>query len=285
MARIKNLLRRFLSQRASLGDRSDYANFCDLAGRDERVFADFKRHPVYNQVLEHVTEQQGDAYLEKIRSDYPHLLEFLPQFKENDLYGNPRTCSYGSLGNISPTTLRYVKVLGDLVSLFGALADLDIVEIGGGYGGQCKTISACCGFRSYTLIDLEPCLRLARRYLDTHQIQGIRYRTMRKLNDVDAYGLAISNFAFSECARHVQEVYFKKVLSASSRGYVTCNVIAPEKFDSFTREEFLRRIPGATALPEEPLTHERNFVIVWGTSQQRLDSQGCVGPPKKEEVG
>ena len=239
IVKLKKTFRKLCLQQSSLSDHSAYTAFCELASRDEEVFASFKRHPVYTPILEHVTEEQGSAYLEKILSDSPNLVEFFPKFRENDLYGNPHTYSYNSFGEFSPTTLRYIKVLGDLLRFFGDLSALNIVEIGIGYGGQCKIISDYCGLRSYTLIDLDSPLKLAKKYLNRYDLkENVYYRTMKDLtnNEDESYDLVISNYAFSECTRPVQEIYFEKVLSVSPKGYLICNVITPEYFESFTQE-------------------------------------------------
>ena len=260
LARLLNARRR----RTSLSDNIDYPAFCALANRDEGLFAEFKRHPTYNAILEHVTEEQGAAYLEIIIAEHPKLLPYFDRFRENDKWGNPIMFDYQPHGRLSPTTLRYIKVLGDLIANFGSLADMDLVEIGGGYGGQCKTIDAFCGFRSYTLVDLGPCLSLAEKYLDKHQVKNVQYRTFEDLFPTGHYDLVISNYAFSECSRRVQETLWEKALSVSARGYLTCNEISPRRFKPFSQSELRSRLPDAKVLPEEPPTHPDNYILLWG---------------------
>src|SRR5437867_3383634 len=125
----------------SVSDNQAYPQLCLQASRDEHVFADFRRNPVYNEILEHVSEQQGKEYLDLIARD-ADLRHAIDRFKLNDSYGNPRTYAYASIGTISPSTLRYVKVLADLKAHFKSLDGLDICEIGVGYGGQCRIINA-----------------------------------------------------------------------------------------------------------------------------------------------
>lgn len=261
---IKGMLRRAIRRRTSLADGTDYVAFCDAASRRDDVFAEFRRQRAYTKILEHCTPEHGAAYLQIIEARYPHLVPLLPTFAENDRLGSPLTHDYGDRGVISPSTLRYVKMLGDLEDLFGSLSEMDIIEIGGGYGGQCAIIDRYCGFRSYTLVDLEPCLRLARRYLDASRVSDVRYAAMKELSGAARFDLVISNYAFTECTRPVQDVYFDTVLARSTRGYLTCNVISSPKWAPFTREELLERLHGARVLPEDPLTHERNFLLVWG---------------------
>lgn len=127
--------------RTSLTDHVDYTSFCALAAAEPEVFATFKREPVYREVLEHVTCEQGAAYLERVLEQSPAFVPLFDRFRENDRLGSPRTCAYGDYGRFSPTTLRYTKVLSDLLLLFGPLDGLRIVEIGCGYGGQCYAFS------------------------------------------------------------------------------------------------------------------------------------------------
>ena len=57
---------------------------------------------------------------------------------------------------ISPSTLRYIQNALDISYFYGE-GDLNkIVEIGGGYGGLCKTINCLCDFGEYHIYDMEP---------------------------------------------------------------------------------------------------------------------------------
>lgn len=101
-----------------------------------------------------------------------------------------------------------------------------IVEIGGGYGGLCKIISDFCKIESYTLVDLEPALQLSKRFLDDSSINNVKYLNAQDIDrskDYDLYDLVISNYAFSEISRNIQDLYMDKFLRKSSRGYLLCN--------------------------------------------------------------
>ena len=60
----------------------------------------------------------------------------------------------------------------------------------------------------------------------------------------------ISNYAFTELRREMQEVYFNKIILSSAAGYITYNDINPADFRSYTREESLNKIPGARVIEE-----------------------------------
>jgi hypothetical protein len=255
-----------------VSDNKRYPQFCSRASRDESEFSAFRSNPIYNEILEHVTEKQGGQYLEIIATDHV-LFGAMDRFKRNDEFGGPQTSEYPSIGRISPSTLRYVKVLADLKKLFGSLDDLDICEIGIGYGGQCRIINAWFSSASYCLIDIAPALALTRRYLENYAISSIlSYRTMNELAPQD-YDLAISNYAFTELPRAIQDEYLQKVIMRSRRGYITYNEISPAEFRSYTADERLRLIPGAERISEEPLTHPKNCLIVWGNGMSPGERQ------------
>jgi hypothetical protein len=103
-----------------------YLNACQYAAKSSEFFKHFKSHPAYTHVLEHVSYEEGQQYLKEIEIDY---LDKLQEIKQNDAIGEPQTYEYPSIGNISPTTIRYVKNTSDIINKFGTSFD-SIVEIG-----------------------------------------------------------------------------------------------------------------------------------------------------------
>ena len=248
------------SDRSSISDEPHYLDLCDAAARDDTVFSNFRRDPTYLEILEHVSEEQGRDYLSIIRRQSPELLPAsLEMIKRNDLVGNPRLSTYDGVGAISPTTLRYAKVLTDLEVAFGDPTGADVVEIGVGYGGQARLIMERWNVRSYTLVDLGPVLRLSERYLSQLGVRDV-WRSMPpdRLEQVPC-DLLISNYAFTELARDAQDEYASAIVSGSSRAYLTCNYISDGLgIDSWSRQELEGLHPDARWSGEEPLTHVGN---------------------------
>ena len=261
----------------SLSDNKKYPAFCYNAARHDEIFANFKRNPIYNQILEHLTPEQGAQYLDVILNDYN--VEFTDeQWKiilQNDIVGNPRTATYefgDKILTCAPTTLRYVKVLLDLVSLFDFDKIQTVAEIGIGYGGQCRLAMNLLPIARYDLIDLPEVILLAERFLtELDQSGNIRYIDGTHLyNDVPC-DLVISNYAFAELAKSVQDFYIDKIVKHSNAGYMTWNsaVFAMHGVHvGYSAEEFASMIPGARLIPEVPLTAPGNCIIVWGTKQK-----------------
>jgi len=249
--------------KTSLSDNDRYPNFCLNAANDLSVFKNFRQNGIYRQILEHVDVEAGERYLEEILKTKPDLINEIDKIKENDLYGNPSLFKYKTVGEINPTTLRYTKVLADILNHVGNLHGLKIAEIGAGYGGQCRIITALNQPEEYTLVDIKPALLLAKRYLDGYTLSSvINYKTMDELKK-ESYDLVISNYAFTELRRDIQDVYLDKIILNSKNGYITYNEITPEEFRSFKLDELLKIIPNSKVMAEEPLTSEKNCIIFW----------------------
>jgi hypothetical protein len=246
-----------------LSDNQVYPQVCLEAGNDYRLFNNFRRNPVYIRMLEHVSQEQGREYLDIISKD-PDILSAINNFKRNDEYGNPIMYEYSGIGTIAPTTLRYIKVLADLKIHFHTLNDLRICEIGVGYGGQCRIVNAYYRPSMYCLVDLQPALALVQRFLDNYIIHSVlTYTTMNELSQRD-YDLVLSNYAFTELPRAIQDIYLNKIILKSKRGYITYNEITPQEFKSYKSAELIEIIPGSRIVKEEPLTYPKNCIIVWG---------------------
>jgi putative sugar O-methyltransferase len=235
-----------------------------------RDFSNFKRNLVYRQILEHVTEEQGAQYLQQIEEHWPSLINEIERFKINDDIGNPFRFCYPRTGEISPTTLRYLKVASDLRELFGDLSGFDVAEIGGGYGGQFLLTDLLWQLGSWTLFDLDPVLQLISRYLECHLVNSV-YKTTT-VNRFDhrtkKFDLAISNYAFSELPRELQLKYISKVLSKAARGYMTMNS-GKDSSDkrSMSIAELQEHFPTMVVLDEVPLTFAGNYILAWGNEQ------------------
>lgn len=251
----------------SASDDGSYPEVARRAAQDASAFAKFKRNESYRVLLEHVSEEIGAQYLEQIEKKWARLIDEIETFKINDETGDPIRFTYPRVGEISPTTLRYLKVACDLRDLFGELTAFHVVEIGGGYGGQFLLADLLWDLASWTLLDLDPVLQLVSRYLECHLINSVYNPTT--LNRFDSqragFDLAISNYAFSELPKALQLKYISKVLTKARRGYMTMNS-GKAASDSLhmTIAELRMHFPALLILDEVPLTSAENYILVWG---------------------
>jgi hypothetical protein len=234
------------------------------ANSDEQVFARFRRNREFRQILEHVSKRQGKKYLSLIDNKYKSqtIIQFL---KRQSQIGRPFTCRYPKIGQVSPTSLRYLKVFSDLEGLFGSLDELAIGEIGVGFGGQASLIATLAKVSKYHVFDLPEVLSLNQRFFHSLNLND-RFNFHDGRDPIQqSLDLVISNYAFSELTRPVQKMYLENVILNSKRGYVTWNDIAYKNFQSFSLKELFDMIPNSRIIEENPLTWPGNVIIVWGS--------------------
>lgn len=251
----------------SVSNNTGYPGVCLRASQDEETFKVFKTIPEYTQILEHTSVEFGHKYIEIIKRDNPQLLnsENINKFKTNDLYGGSTPHDFGEF-TIAPSTLRYIKVLSDLIKVFGSLDDFKIAEIGGGYGGQCKVISDYFNIKDYHIADIDEANKLTAKYLDKLNVKNVRNSTFDKL-EVEEYDLVISNYAYTELDRGLQDLYKETIINGSTNGYITNNFIihfaVGGNFDTYSKSELLNLKPNMQVMEEEPLTAPDNFISIW----------------------
>jgi putative sugar O-methyltransferase len=260
--------------RTSISDLDDpFLNDIRSAVENEDAFGRFKRLQSIAGAIEGVNAKQGAEYRDIVLRQTPDLLNHLDKFRSNDTIGSPVTAPYPE-GQMSPTTWRYIKVLSDLHMLFGSLEGWDVAEIGVGYGGQCKIINDVDRVAHYTMYDLEPVQRLAQKYLRHAQSPVIDHLSLpdfRRLGHEEAktFDLAISNWAFSECSRAMQDTYIAHVLRRSRRGYLTYNQISHFfGVDSYRKGDIIEALGFPAELMHEGLNIKvneamDNFVLHW----------------------
>lgn len=222
-----------------------YLSVCDYASRNEGVFSRFKQETAYRQILEHISYEEGMKYVERFAVPISEVLENLDKFKENDIYGSPDIYEYGPLGNISPTTIRYIKNTYDILNYFKGVEIKNIVEIGGGYGGLCKVMSSVVDFDNYLMFDLPQPNKLTEKYISKFPDleSKVQVFTIDQLEELEGVDLVISNYAFSELSRELQDEYYNKIINKASNFYMMFNPISKNnlQFDEFleiTSEKF-----------------------------------------------
>jgi putative sugar O-methyltransferase len=249
----------------SMTDRSDYKRLCTEAVSNEGKFLYFRRHPTLIDIMEHVPKDAAIIYLNELRKS-AFFYFYLGLFAKDNT-GHPLKSDFKDFGQISPTSTRYAHISEELYRRFGSLDGFNVCEIGAGYGGQAYFISERHHVRSYSIIDLELVVALAKKYL-RKKSRKLDLRAIEIGNTVDFIDLVISNYAFSELRREAQEEYFNKVIFKAPRGFFIYNQTTPPEWNSMQPEEFASRIRGSEIFPEQPLTGENNVVVVWGHKRE-----------------
>ena len=261
------LLEEFRVGNSSVTDSEDLASYpslCGSASRNTEIFKKFRSSRVMVEALDHVSIDQGNAYISEILKSSSWSEDFTRALRLLDTLGKPRKFRFSPYGTFSPTLLRYLKVYIDLKNNFGSLKNLNIVEIGIGFGGQASLIGLLDKPSSYTFYDIPPVLELAQRFINELDVSG-EYTFIDGRNPMQAIpDLVISNYAFSELSLDLQDQYLKNVLLPSPRGYITWNSLSADQLGGYSLAELIRSIPNSQILPEQPNTSKNNAIIIWG---------------------
>ena len=255
---------RDINQKSSISDVASYVKICEIAVKDPLVFRNFRRCFEYRLILEHVSKRFGNIYL-GLAQENPRWKSYVENIKLQNQVGNPILKFFNGVGKISPTGLRYLKVLVDLEKYFGNLNQFSIAEIGAGFGGQAHAITSNFHIRQYSIYDLPEINELVKKFLSQlSDIEFFKFEDGRNIAFENVtYDLLISNYAFSELNRSLQEKYLRQVILKSKRGYITWNELSFKRLGGYSVDDLLQAIPGSWTEPEKPLTYPNNVIILW----------------------
>ena len=249
--------------------KRDYFEVCEEIISDENLFSNFKQNPKYTPILEHVDYDLGWKYFNIICSDYGNdllkkIMDLIPVFKRNDLYGNPLKYNYPIFGDISPTTLRYIKTLMDIISRGVDLNGKDVVEIGGGYGGQALILySYFPDIKSYTILDLESAAKLQTKYMALHSVSNFVATSLDQYQE-KPFDFVMSNYAFSELKKQMQDQYLEEVIKYAASGYFQINPDASQCYNGRELLDVLMKNQVCwTVAPDKPMNewYPNNFIF------------------------
>ena len=211
----------FLGWRTKTDTAKAYTNSINSFLSSEDRFNNFRQSGKdYTTILEHITKQGGQTYLNYTKTNYnDFLVKNLEEFKKNDTVGNPHIYAYESIGDINPTTLRYIKFAGDIFYKFGDLIDYNFIEIGAGYGGLTRILNSIYKFNSITLFDLPEALSLQKKYLSKFNITPQTYTINDNFN-IKKNTLIVSNYAWCECDKETRDLYVEKIIKNCSKTYM-----------------------------------------------------------------
>lgn len=175
----------------------------------------------------------------------------LPYIAKNDLVGNPVLHNGKSAG-----TLRFMKVVQDL----NKFNFKDVVEIGGGYGGQCLVMKELRSV-NYTIIDIPEALELSRAYLENYECSFISAEDVPKIET----DLLISDYCLSELDKDGVDFYLERI--RFKIGYFTINSGGEMRNYLINK---LREFCVVDVVPEKPKTTHHNNYIIYALADNNL---------------
>jgi len=206
-----------------------YIDKCLFLSESDSAFSNFRRDEDYTKVLEGGQRIVGENHLKYIRENHgiDAIKENLVEFKENDLYGNPVIMEFQDIGKICPCTILYISHALDIKKMMDSFSPKRIVEIGGGFGALCKTLSVFYNFDEYVLIDFPEALSLCRKYLEKfpkikNKITYIPCDNPEKYQKIGEVDLFIAIASLAECSFDVQMSYID-IMMNSVFGFIIYN--------------------------------------------------------------
>lgn len=231
----------------------------------KKDLSNFKRVKPYRKVLEHVNDTQGLSYYQLLTNDNnPITTQQILNFSaQNDSFGNPNTMSIANM-SVSPTTLRYLyhaRLILDHLNSNKVFykTGINIVEVGGGYGGLCLAINYLniskyrLPIKSYTIIDLEDVSKLQELYLSKFKLLfPVSFRS--DIGNYVNYNFLISNYAISEFDPQTRMNYMNGLANYMPHGFMVWNggVYNFSSIGKFKR---------AKHEPEKPQTGKSNVFV------------------------
>ena len=263
--------------KTSVTDSIPYEQTLKSILNNDHLFDTFRIEPIVKSTYEHeFLIGQKKSFFDLFCSNQK-ILENLNELLKNDMVGlgltekvplNTKKNIQHCINTTAGTTLRYIAIAHLMEQYFGTLEGFQIAEIGVGYGGQGRIIDVLHKIQSYRFVDLPLALELVQNYLSHFKIRmQINCRTMEQLTNNDKYDLLISNYAFSELSRPIQQIYIDKILCKSKRGFMLINnMTEPFAIDQFSYAEIMSTLPAPGKMLADPVSPgmDTNRLIVWG---------------------
>ena len=189
-----------------------------------------------------------------------------------DQPGNPKKIKFSdSTTELTGSSLRYLYTGLDIKSKLNITEKINVVEIGAGYGGQSVILDKIINIENYLFVDLKEVNLLIDRFLNNFKVNfNYSFKSLEDdFQDDFEFDLIISNYAFSELPRNLQNLALNKIINKSRSGYMIVNSHNLEKdfflkkYNFYTIDELKEIIPNLIVLEENPQSHKNNKLLTF----------------------
>lgn len=233
----------------STEDIYTHIDICRKCIHDENIFNTFKIQPAYTRVLEHCSIDVAVIAIKELSKKIDLTKIDWTLVAENDKIGSPVLYNFKKymdsvkLDNymFSPSTIQYVYQAVDILTDFvekDQKKDIKIVEVGGGYGGLCKTINVIAPIfgitiSKYYLIDLPDVCTHQNKYLKQLGITNfvvVPFNTVESSKIIQEHDLFISIYALGEFTNDTILFYINNVIVYSNHVYIWWNLTKEHEY-------------------------------------------------------
>jgi hypothetical protein len=234
---------------------------------DPELFKNFKQNDQVKRMLG--SSDLFGPFFERIKDkDLPWK-----EIEKIDQIGNPTHVIDVNSYKISGICLRYIyyadKVLNELKE-FDSRLDLNMLEIGGGYGGFASVLNCLLKFANkqidlYGIFDLPEVqdfqsFYLAKTVMHSYGINDFFFPKVLTFIGTD-FNYLVSFYALGEFPAELKKHYIKNVIAKVPHGFIVWN---PHFGPDDEGIELIKRVqPNVQITKEDPLTAEFNLEIKW----------------------
>ena len=206
----------------SVSGSMDWPRACAALVNGTWTSENFRRTNAVRQVVETLGPVDGRHFAKWIRNKAPNYL-FDQRVAAIDTWGGPIRWPAACLGtprSFSPTTLRYLAHALWLNNKGFVKEGGTVIELGVGYGGL-AAMNAIVSNATTFMIDLAPVTQAAIRQMNELGLGNFAStdHSIVKKNDV----CFISNYAFTELSRDLQDHYVDQYVRHANRGVILSN--------------------------------------------------------------
>lgn len=213
----------------------DYAKEIANQGSKTVDKMDFKSVGWMTKTVVNANGVQAEQYFSLLMENYREIvddnIEYIKKlFSKDDSIGKPNLNSHEIFGKTCSNNLEYLyesfHILDHIKKL--GINDLNIVEIGGGYGGLSfflKNLSKRIydiNINSYSLFDIEEAQELLNQYSNFMNL-GLKVFNINGDFNVKDNSFLISNYSFGEIEEEYQKLYNDKLFKFINHGYIAWN--------------------------------------------------------------
>lgn len=219
--------------KAADNDYSAYANhILDMLKKPVEQF-DFLQNMNITGVFG-VSDEFGHLYCKCLQEEFPDEVKKIRQgvydslFREFHSIGKPSTFYSDILAcQINANTTRYIYhalLIKKYMETKFPDKKLQVIEIGGGYGGLCYWLSKLAPnfIKTYEICDLQAVIQLQKRCLEKWNVSCSYIDNPFSWKKTDTCFL-ISNYGFSEFNEMFQHVYTQSIISKCEGGFMIWN--------------------------------------------------------------